>query len=370
MYTVLVIGACDIIGKKICQLLSQDSFIHLLLAGSNLDRAQFLARELGLSQAQTILLEDHNHQKLTQILQEQKVQTVLYVDDCLQGKPCDVATLAMQAGCHYIDLISLRTAMTEILSLDAKAKRADVTLVSGACVLPALSSAVVDYYISHFSHLEFIRHGIASGFRSPNSAEMRNMFSCCGQPFTYFKRGQWVHTHGWMGIQHHVFPEPTGQRPLVLCDTPDLALFPQRYPTLHTVTSLVGFSNNLGHRMIKLDAWLIHLKILSEPVLVDMGPHIIRQRLRLQTNGSGGMFVQLGGLDREHHPLCMVWHLMTRHHHDVYLSCGAAVALIKKLARGIPLPHGAMPCVGLVNLEEYLNILSCFDVSEMPPKLI
>ena len=47
------------------------------------------------------------------------------------------------AGCHYIDLADARAFVTGIGVLDAEAKAAGVSVVSGASSVPGLSSAAV-----------------------------------------------------------------------------------------------------------------------------------------------------------------------------------------------------------------------------------
>jgi hypothetical protein len=53
--------------------------------------------------------------------------------------------------------------------------------------------------------------------------------------------------------------------------------------------------------------------------------------------------------------------------HGPQIPCGAAVALVRKLAGGGALPLGAMPCVGLLSVEEYLAPLADLDVREVMP---
>ena len=69
----------------------------------------------------------------------------------------------------------------------------------------------------------------------------------------------------------------------------------------------------------------------------------------------GGMFVKIEGL---HHtngaPLALTWNLVARENHGPHIPCAAAIALANKLASGENLPLGAMPCVGLLTVDELL----------------
>jgi len=70
------------------------------------------------------------------------------------------------------------------------------------------------------------------------------------------------------------------------------------------------------------------------------------------------------GIDGE--ALKLKWQLLAAQNHGPQIPCGAAIALATKLARGDQMPAGAMPCVGLLTVGEYLHALQGFDVREVP----
>jgi hypothetical protein len=114
-------------------------------------------------------------------------------------------------------------------------------------------------------------------------------------------------------------------------DVPDLELFPARYPGVKTVTFHAGFA---------ISRWLEAL-----------------------ISGKGGMFVVLEGLGRDGQPLTKRWHLLAERNHGPFVPCGAALALAGKLAAGEPVPRGAMPCVGLLSVAEYLAPLKSLAIT-------
>jgi hypothetical protein len=66
----------------------------------------------------------------------------------------------------------------------------------------------------------------------------------------------------------------------------------------------------------------------------------------------GGMFVRITG--RAGGELRSIeWHITAPDHHGPEIPCMAAILLARKLARGESLPAGAMPCMGLLALEEF-----------------
>ena len=80
----------------------------------------------------------------------------------------------------------------------------------------------------------------------------------------------------------------------------------------------------------------------------------------------GAMFVAMTGTGIDGAPLALTWQLVASQNHGPHIPCGAAIALARKLAAGAALPHGAMPCMGLLTVEEYLAALNGFDVREVP----
>lgn len=79
----------------------------------------------------------------------------------------------------------------------------------------------------------------------------------------------------------------------------------------------------------------------------------------------GGMFVTLSGIGSNGQPHRRTWNLVAAQNHGPFIPCGAAIVLATKLVTGIKLPLGAMPCVGLLTVAEYLEALHRLDVREV-----
>lgn len=86
---------------------------------------------------------------------------------------------------------------------------------------------------------------------------MRGVFSYCGKPFDRLVNGRMQKTHGWLDLQRHRFSAPVGRRLLGSCDVPDLALFPDRYPQVQTVTFHAGFASAPGHLVVWMASQLV-----------------------------------------------------------------------------------------------------------------
>jgi saccharopine dehydrogenase-like NADP-dependent oxidoreductase len=292
---------------------------------------------------------------------------VVYTAGPFQRQSYDVAEAAIAGGCHYIDLADGRAFVAGISRLDESARERRVSVISGASSVPALSSAVVDRYAPRFNQLTTIRIGIASGARAPGLATVRGIFGYLGKPFTRFENGAWVATYGWLDLRRQRFPAPLGRRWMGSCDVPDLEVFPRRYPGVSTVTFHAGLASDIGHLAVYALAGLVRAGVLRSAVPFAAPLNRAARLLEPVISHRGGMFVTLEGTDRHDERLSLTWNLLAAQNHGPEIPCAAAVALVRKLAGGHSLPIGAMPCVGLLSVEEYLAPLHALDVREVIP---
>ena len=168
-----------------------------------------------------------------------------------------------------------------------------------------------------------------------------------------------------MDLTRYQFPDPLGPRWLGSCDIPDLELFPERYST-KTVTFHAGFANDPGHLVVWGIAGLVKAKLLSSASGFAKPLNLLSRWLEPIVSDQGGMFVKIDGVDHDGHEKAVSWHLLAANNHGPYIPCGASIALAKKLANGGEgLPVGAMPCVGLLTVEEYLAPLRGLSIREV-----
>lgn len=365
MHSILVLGGCGFFGARICRALAANASIRLLVGGRDIGKARALAEQSGLPPDQAIAI-DANAANLAQLLAAHRVDTVIHTAGPFQGQDYRVARAAIASGANYIDLADGREFVAGITQLDTAARERGVLVTSGASSLPALSSAVVDRYLGRFRQLTSIRHGIASGARAPGLATMRGVFSYCGKPFGRLVDGRMQTTHGWLDLQRHRLSAPVGRRLFGSCDVPDLVLFPARYPGLRTVTFHAGFASAPGHLAVWMGAQLVRFGVLRSLVPLVEPLHAISKWMERYTSDKGGMFVDMEGVGLAGEALKLRWQLLAAQNHGPQIPCGAAIALATKLARGDTMPTGALPCVGLLTVEEYLGTLQGFDVREVP----
>lgn len=364
MHTVLVLGGYGFFGARICTSLATQPNLRLLVAGRNAQRARTAARSLGLAADQGTAV-DARAAGLAGQLRSLGVNTVVHTAGPFQGQSYEVAQAAIAADCNYIDLADGREFVVGIRSLDAQARARGVTVVSGASSVPALSSAVVDRYRSDYARLDTIRVGISSGARAPGVATVRGVFSYCGKPVRCWQAGSWTTAYGWLGLTRHRFPAPVGARWLGTCNVPDLELFPQRYGAAREVSFQAGFASTAGHFVVWSLAHLVKAGLLGSAAVFAAPLHRVSRWIEPLVSGNGGMFVSLAGIGASGGPLARTWYLIAGHNHGPQIPCAPAIALAVKLSRGAQLPAGALPCMGLLSVEDILAPLQALDIREV-----
>jgi saccharopine dehydrogenase-like NADP-dependent oxidoreductase len=364
MHTVLIIGGYGFFGGRIASALARNPAIRVLIAGRSVESGRRMAQALGLKEDQAVRV-DAGSPQLREVLSALQVRTVIHAAGPFQGQDYGVARAAIDAGSHYIDLADGRGFVTGIVKLDAAAKERGLTVVSGASTVPALSSAVVDKYLPEFQRLQSIRIGISSGARAPGLATVRGVFSYGGKPIRTLQDGSWVRAYGWRELERHRFPFPLGRRWLGTCEVPDLDILPRRYPTVRTVSFKAGFAGDTGHLLVWALAGLVRMGWMNSMTVFASPLNRISRWIEPLISDKGGMFVALEGIGSDGRPHRMTWNLIAEHNHGPIIPCGASIVLANKLAAATKLPIGAMPCMGLLTVAEYLDSLGDLDVHEV-----
>lgn len=363
MSTVLVLGGYGFFGQRISAALASSGSLRVLIGGRNLARARATAQTVGLPAEHAVAL-DAQDRRLAEILRRLQIEVVVHAAGPFQGQDYSVASAAIEARSHYIDLADGRQFVAGISSLNAQAVAAGVMVISGASSVPALSSAVVDRYLPRFGRLDAIRIGISSGARAPGLATVRGVFSYGGKPIRSWQDGAWVDAHGWLDLRRHRFPQPLGKRWLGSCDVPDLELLPRRYTTVRTVSFQAGFASDVGHLVVWGLAGLVRTGILRDMTVFARPLNGLSRWMEPIVSDKGGMFVTLEGEGTHGEPLRISWNLIAERNHGPHIPCGAAIALASKIGAGVALPKGAMPCLGLLTVEEFLEPLRDLQISE------
>lgn len=358
-FGVVVLGGYGNFGTVIVRRLRAIAGMRVWVAGRDLAKARELAKSCGAEALQL----DMNSPDLAEQLRGLGAHMLISTAGPFQNQDYRVAQAAIAAGLHYADLADAREFVCAIGELDEAARTAGVLVCSGASSVPALAAGVIDELLPRFSRLDEIWHGISSSEKTPGVSTLAAVLNYCGKPFQQWRDGSWQKVHGWQDLSPHDFAAPLGKRWVGNCDIPDLQLFPTRYPGVRSVR----FSAGVGLRVTQFGTWLLSWLVRGGLLRsgVPLAGFLRRGAVALEPFGDGlsGMFVRLRGLDQEGQAQTLCWELQALNNDGPNIPCMAAVALARKLAVGTLAVRGAMPCLGLLTLAEYLAELDGLAIS-------
>jgi hypothetical protein len=347
----VVLGGYGNFGALISARLARDPACAVIVAGRDASKAREHADRIGAAAARI----DTRDAALAAALAAEGAQLVISTAGPFQGQDYHVAKAAIDAGAHYLDIADGRAFVTGIVSLDDAARRRGVLVVSGASSVPALSCAVVDRFAAEFSELREIDIGISTSARRPGAATFEGVLGYSGKPFMQWRDGAWSTVHGWQGLRRHSFSGEHGTRWLGDCDVPDLAILPARYASARTVR----FGAGVELRSAQLGLWLLSWGVRSGIIrsAAAWAPVLGRAAHAMQRFGTGrsAMFVTLRGRGLEGAEHVRRWELLAHGEDGAQIPCIAAVRLARKIAAGEVEIRGAMPCVGLLTLDEFMD---------------
>lgn len=363
-FRILVLGGYGHFGARICRALIGEPGTTLIVAGRHRDRAATLVRELaGGGSAPEAAALDHADPAFAARLSALAPNLVIHTSGPFQGQDYRVASAAIDAGSHYADLADGRSFVTGIGTLDRRAAERGCVVLAGASTLPAVSAAVVDACAGDFLELTDIEISIAPGQATPRGlATLAAVLSYCGRPFDEWRDGRWTRVHGWQGLRRIRYRD-LGTRWGARCDVPDLALLPERLPALRSVRFDAALELAIEPLMMAALAGLVRARIIRRPESFARIAQSFARRLDRFGTDVGGMRVRLAGVLPGGERGEIVWELTARSGHGPQIPCLPAVVVARKLARGVPLPAGARPCVGLMTLAEFDEAARPFAIS-------
>jgi saccharopine dehydrogenase-like NADP-dependent oxidoreductase len=347
---VVVLGATGVFGSRIAARLAHDARFELVLAGRREASLDALRTALGDARLRVHAL-DTAAADFSRALGALDPHLVIHTAGPFQGQDYRVAEACIDVGSDYVDLADGRDFVCGFSRLDERARRAGRLLVSGASSVPALSSAAVDALLPKFGSIDAIEHAINPGNRTPRGdATVASILGYCGRPIRLWRDGRWAVAHGWMDSRRQWFP--FGRRRVGVCDVPDLQLFPLRYPQARSVVFRAGLELPILQWATWSMAVLVRLGLIRD--LARHAPLLRRMSEWFVRLGSdvGGMAVELRGTDTQGQPLHLCWWLDADAGDGPQVPVTPAIVFARRWADGLMEATGAMPCMGLLTLEQ------------------
>lgn len=356
MHEVLILGGYGNFGKRIAELLTRQS-VRVVIAGRNQNAADKLVASLPDGMAISACF--NITRGLSEALTRLRPKVVIHTCGPFQDADYSVARTCIQHGIAYIDLADGRDFVTGFSSLQEIALKHGTVAISGASTVPGLSSAVLERYKGEFQSIDRMQFGIAPGQKAERGlATTQGILSyvgkrlkpCAGYPVRY----------GWQDMYLQKYPV-IGRRWMANCDIPDLDLLPQAY-NIQQIRFSAGMESSVAHIGIWVMSWAIRLGLPLQPARYSALLLKLSNFLNVFGSSNGGMHVLLDGRGQDGKPLSKTWFIVALNGHGPYIPTVPAVVLAKKILKGTLKKPGAMACIGMVSLEEYLDELRHLQV--------
>lgn len=356
MHRILVLGGYGNFGEPLCEILATNPALTTIIAGRNGEKAQALVdkikKELPNANVEASKI-DWESKDFSFQLEGAAPDIVIQAAGPYQDQDYTIPRICIDLKIHYLDLADVRDYVTQIVELDEAAKNNDVIVISGASIVPGLSSAVVDAHANKFAVLREIDLGIASANQAEKGeGSIRALLRHAGKPFQRLEQGEWKQVYGWQNAHRHYYGDNLGLRWHANMDVPDLDLLPKRYPMLKTVVFHSGFELSFLHFMMWNLSWLSRIKLIKN--WAEFSNPITRVNhwfKRFGTN-KGGMYVHMYGSNQSYQPFDLNWTLISEEGHGKFIPIIGTLILIDKILQGDISP-GASPCVGMFTLKEF-----------------
>lgn len=351
----MVIGGYGFFGRRLVERLSLQSGLHITVAGRSGAAAKALTDKLrttATSELASVSL-DAMQPTFANHLAELNPNVVVNASGPFQEQDYRVAEACIAADSHYIDLADGRAFVQGISVLNEAALNAGVLITSGASSVPALSSAVADRLVRGLVVIKSIDIGISPGNKTERGlSTVQGILSYCGKALPSAGGKSLI---GWLSTYRHAYPHPVGSRLHSPCDVPDLVLLPTRYVGHPEVRFGAGLELAFLHRGMNLMAWMARLGLVKN--WAAHAEWLKRAADMFQTWGSdaGAMHVCVKGADGEGRSVSRDWQLVATHGDGPYVPTLAASALVRKIANRHHMLMGAMPCMGLLTLEDFVQ---------------
>jgi hypothetical protein len=356
---ILILGGYGTFGRRLAQLLTNNSQLTLVIAGRSLAKAQRLCAEL-LSLGTVIPAELDRARDVEPQLRAIAPDLVVDASGPFQAygeNPYRVVEAAITLGIHYLDLSDGADFVRGIARFDEAARARGVFVLSGVSSCPVLTAAVVRRLSAGMARVESIAGGIApSPYADIGLNVIRAIASYAGKPVALLRDGRKMPAHAIIDSRSFTIAPP-GRLPLYarrfsLVEVPDLELLPELWPSLRAVWMGVGTVPEILLRGLNVLAWLVRLRL--PPSLLPIAALIHNARTRLSWGEHrGGMFVTVSGALANGAPVERSWHMIAEGDDGPFVPSMAAEAIIRHcLAGRMPKP-GARAGVNDVELSDY-----------------
>ena len=236
---------------------------HVLVGGRSLEKAQRFCSTL--AGAEAVQLDRSGDIK--SVIGGLQPDLVIDAAGPFQQSGYDIPRACIAQNCSYLDLADATDFVAGITELNAAARVANVSVISGASSVPALSGAVTRKLAKGLDRVSQVDIAISASTRSTASRAVTGaILSYAGRPVRLRRGGRWAEGIVGSDLRRARFEvsgvKPLTRRWLALCDVPDLRLLPRVLPGEPAVTFRAGSDRVQQIFALWAASWLVRLGVL------------------------------------------------------------------------------------------------------------
>ncbi len=366
---ILIIGGSGVFGKRLARHLSSDGDVSIFVSSRRLAKAQDVAHSIDKAASAVIPVELDCQINLIKVLED--VQPIVVVDCSgpFQSADYRTAQTALAVGAHFVDLADARGYLAGFVSaLDRTARDQGVTALTGASSTPTLSTAAAVEIAADWRRVDSVDICITPGGKSEvGRSVIEAILSYAGQDVPIWRNGRLAAITGW-GDGAQVDMPGLGTRRVAPVETFDAEYLGPLMNVQSRVSFSAGLEAGIEQRGIETLAALRKLGLIgSLKPLISM-LLIARKLTRIVTSDTGGMLVDMRGVDSDGVETRVKWCLVAEQDHGPFIPVMPAAAAIRKLLRA-EAPVGAYMAHHAVQLTDILDEMSRYSIrTEMSVK--
>lgn len=357
---VLIIGGTGVFGKRLARHLMGFEGVKLFVSSRSLAKAQAFVATLPPG-ATPIALDCQKN--LADVLKATRPFAVIDCSGPFQTADYAVARAVLGCGAHFIDLADARDYLAGFAAaLGPLAQNNGVAALTGASSTPTLSSRVAMALTDGWARVDTIDICITPGGRSEvGRSVIEAILSYAGRPIPIWRGGALIQTTGW-GEARRVQIPGLGPRRVAMVETFDAEHLGPSLAVSSRVSFAAGLESGLEQWGLGLLASLRKWGMIGAPD--PLIPLLLQARrfTRLPTSDSGGMVVDITGLDVGGAAVQARWSLIAHKDHGPYIPILPAAAALQKLLTNT-VPPGAVLAHTPLEMQDILAQMAPYDIT-------
>lgn len=359
---ILIIGGTGVFGKRLVRHLSGQSGLVLYVSSRSAAKAAEFIKTLTHPQAEVKPVKLDSQLNLHEQLEQIQPRIVVDCSGPFQGAGYDTAQAAVAAGAHFIDLADARDYLAGFAdALDATAQQNKVSALTGASSTPTLSTCVARHLTEGWQRVDTIDIAITPGGKSEvGRSVIEAILSYTGKDVPLWIMGRLSKTIGWQNARRIHIPG-LGHRRVAAVETYDAEYLGPFLDVRSRVSFSAGLESRIEQCGIEAIAALRKRRIIGPvtaliPLLLKA-----RQITRIATSKSGGMLVEICGLDADGVMTLAKWSVVAHQDHGPNIPILPAAAAIRKLLSGSA-KQGADFAHAALSLADIQSEMQAYDI--------